>query len=647
MANQSPQNRPNGNNNNDNRNGDRRRFSILTIVIIAVAVTLLFNSLLSNVFSAGEKQVTYDAFLSAVESDAISQVEIQSDRIQFLRRDEMALSKSQRTVYYTGLLPNVDLTSLISTLEDNQVEFSGEIVENSTFTFLFSWVLFPLLMLALLSLLMRFIISRSGGGAGGFGAIGSIGKSKAKVYMEKETGVTFRDVAGQDEAKESLVEIIDFLHNPQKYAAIGAKLPKGALLVGSPGTGKTLLAKAVAGEARVPFFSISGSDFVEMFVGVGASRVRDLFQEASKVAPAIIFIDEIDAIGRSRDSRLGGNDEREQTLNQLLAEIDGFDSSKGVVILAATNRPEILDKALLRAGRFDRRIIVDRPNLEGRYQTLLVHTRNIRLAEDVDLKKIAQATAGAVGADLANLVNEAALRAVRMGRQTVNQEDLLTSFEVVIAGTEKKGTVLTDIEKRIVAYHEVGHALVAALQKHTQPVSKITIVPHTSGALGYTMQMPEEEKYLNSRDELLVELRTMLGGRAAEQTVFGIETTGASNDIERATDLARKMVMQYGMSDRIGLMALTTKGNEYLDGQSYTDCAQTTAAAADEEVRKLLNDSYDQAKKILTENRGLLDEVALYLLQKETITGDELMQYVDADKRLRGSKQETLPEAEP
>ena len=646
MANQSPQNRPNGNNNNDNRNGDRRRFSILTILIIAVAVTLLFNSLLSNVFSAGEKQVTYDAFLSAVETDAISQVEIQSDRIQFLRRDEMALSKSQRTVYYTGLLPNVDLTSLISTLEYNQVEFSGEIVENSTFTFLFSWVLFPLLMLALLSLLMRFIISRSGGGAGGFGAIGSIGKSKAKVYMEKETGVTFRDVAGQDEAKESLVEIIDFLHNPQKYAAIGAKLPKGALLVGSPGTGKTLLAKAVAGEARVPFFSISGSDFVEMFVGVGASRVRDLFQEASKVAPAIIFIDEIDAIGRSRDSRLGGNDEREQTLNQLFAEIDGFDSSKGVVILAATNRPEILDKALLRAGRFDRRIIVDRPNLEGRYQTLLVHTRNIRLAEDVDLKKIAQATAGAVGADLANLVNEAALRAVRMGRQTVNQEDLLTSFEVVIAGTEKKGTVLTDIEKRIVAYHEVGHALVAALQKHTQPVSKITIVPHTSGALGYTMQMPEEEKYLNSRDELLVELRTMLGGRAAEQTVFGIETTGASNDIERATDLARKMVMQYGMSDRIGLMALTTKGNEYLDGQSYTDCAQTTAAAADEEVRKLLNDSYDQAKKILTENRGLLDEVALYLLQKETITGDELMQYVDADKRLRGSKQETLPEAE-
>ena len=633
MANQSPQNRPNGNNNNDNRNGDRRRFSILTILIIAVAVTLLFNSLLSNVFSAGEKQVTYDAFLSAVETDAISQVEIQSDRIQFLRRDEMALSKSQRTVYYTGLLPNVDLTSLIATLEDNQVEFSGEIVENSTFTFLFSWVLFPLLMLALLSLLMRFIISRSGGGAGGFGAIGSIGKSKAKVYMEKETGVTFRDVAGQDEAKESLVEIIDFLHNPQKYAAIGAKLPKGALLVGSPGTGKTLLAKAVAGEARVPFFSISGSDFVEMFVGVGASRVRDLFQEASKVAPAIIFIDEIDAIGRSRDSRLGGNDEREQTLNQLLAEIDGFDSSKGVVILAATNRPEILDKALLRAGRFDRRIIVDRPNLEGRYQTLLVHTRNIRLAEDVDLKKIAQATAGAVGADLANLVNEAALRAVRMGRQTVNQEDLLTSFEVVIAGTEKKGTVLTDIEKRIVAYHEVGHALVAALQKHTQPVSKITIVPHTSGALGYTMQMPEEEKFLSSKEELIVELQTMLGGRAAEQIVFGIATTGASNDIERATELARKMVTQYGMSDKLGLMALSTVSNPYLDGSTMMNCADSTSSAADEEIHKLLMDCYEDAKRLLTEHRALLDEIAMYLLTKETITGDEFMTYVNAENK--------------
>jgi len=451
--------------------------------------------------------------------------------------------------------------------------------------------------------------------------------------MEKETGVTFADVAGQDEAKEQLMEIIDFLHNPQKYAAIGAKLPKGALLVGSPGTGKTLLAKAVAGEAKVPFFSIAGSDFVEMFVGVGASRVRDLFQQAAKMAPAIIFIDEIDAIGKSRDSRLGGNDEREQTLNQLLSEIDGFDSSKGVVILAATNRPEILDKALLRAGRFDRRIIVDRPNLAGRYQTLRVHTRGIKLSEDVDLQKIAQATAGAVGADLANLVNEAALRAVRQGRKAVNQEDLLVSFEVVIAGTEKKGTVLTDMEKRIVSYHEVGHALVAALEKHAQPVSKITIVPHTSGALGYTMQMPEEEKFLSSREELQVELRTLLGGRAAEQVVFGIQTTGAANDIERATDLARKMVTQYGMSDKFGLMALSNVGNQYLDGNTIMNCAESTAAQADSEIKDLLFACYEDAKRLLRENRELLDEVSLYLLQKETITGDELMAYVNADKR--------------
>ena len=639
-------NDPKGKKPQDNKpqNGDdgRQGRRIVFLMVAALIATLLINSVYTSIANAYLSEIPYNEFQEYLDKDEIAELEFQSDRIVILTREESKKPAAQQRMYYTGIIPNYDNSELKAQLDKQGVIYNTEIVEQASpiVTFVVTWLLPVIIMYALFSLLMRSMTKRMGGGIGG------IGESKAKVYMEKSTGVTFADVAGQDEAKESLVEIIDFLHNPQKYAAIGAKLPKGALLVGPPGTGKTLLAKAVAGEASVPFFSISGSDFVEMFVGVGASRVRDLFQEASKVAPAIIFIDEIDAIGRSRDSRLGGNDEREQTLNQLLAEIDGFDSSKGVVILAATNRPEILDKALLRAGRFDRRIIVDRPNLEGRYQTLLVHTRNIRLAEDVDLKKIAQATAGAVGADLANLVNEAALRAVRMGRQTVNQEDLLTSFEVVIAGTEKKGTVLTDIEKRIVAYHEVGHALVAALQKHTQPVSKITIVPHTSGALGYTMQMPEEEKYLNSRDELLVELRTMLGGRAAEQTVFGIETTGASNDIERATDLARKMVMQYGMSDRIGLMALTTKGNEYLDGQSYTDCAQTTAAAADEEVRKLLNDSYDQAKKILAENRGLLDEVALYLLQKETITGDELMQYVDADKRLRGSKQETLPEAE-
>ena len=543
-------------------------------------------------------------------------------------------------IYYTTRLPNVDLTGVVDTMQANGVEFTGVQAEDDTFSFLFSWVIFPILLFLIFSLIMRMVANRAGGG-GGLGGIGNIGKSKAKMYMEKETGVTFRDVAGQDEAKESLVEIIDFLHNPKKYTAIGAKLPKGALLVGSPGTGKTLLAKAVAGEAHVPFFSISGSDFVEMFVGVGASRVRDLFQEASKVAPAIIFIDEIDAIGRSRDSKFGGNDEREQTLNQLLAEIDGFDSSKGVVILAATNRPEVLDKALLRAGRFDRRIVVDRPNLEGRYQTLLVHTRNIRLAEDVDLRKLAQATAGAVGADLANLVNEAALRAVRMGRQAVNQQDLLVSFETVIAGTEKKGTVLTDMEKRIVAYHEVGHALVAALRKHSQPVSKITIVPHTSGALGYTMQMPEEEKYLNSKEELLIQLQTLLGGRAAEQTVFGIQTTGAANDIQRATELARRMVTQFGMSDKVGLMALAATQSEYLDGQAYMDCAQTTAATADDEVRALLNTCYEDAKQLLRDNRSLLDEIALYLLQKETITGDELMAYVNADShRLPASETE-------
>ena len=639
-------NDPNGKKPQDNKpqNGDdgRQGRRIVFLMVAALIATLLINSVYTSIANAYLSEIPYNEFQEYLDKDEIAELEFQSDRIVILTREEAKKPAAQQRMYYTGIIPNYDNSELKAQLDKQGVIYNTEIVEQASpiVTFVVTWLLPVIIMYALFSLLMRSMSKRMGGGIGG------IGESKAKVYMEKSTGVTFADVAGQDEAKESLVEIIDFQHNPQKYAAIGAKLPKGALLVGPPGTGKTLLAKAVAGEASVPFFSISGSDFVEMFVGVGASRVRDLFQQAAKVAPAIIFIDEIDAIGRTRDSKFGGNDEREQTLNQLLAEIDGFDSSKGVVILAATNRPEILDKALLRAGRFDRRIIVDRPNLAGRYQTLRVHTKNIKLAEDVDLHKIAQATAGAVGADLANLVNEAALRAVRLGRKAVNQQDLLTSFELVIAGTEKKGTVLTDTEKRIVSYHEVGHALVAALQKHSQPVSKITIVPHTSGALGYTMQMPEEEKYLNSRDELLVELRTMLGGRAAEQTVFGIETTGASNDIERATDLARKMVMQYGMSDRIGLMALTTKGNEYLDGQSYTDCAQTTAAAADEEVRKLLNDSYDQARKILTENRGLLDEVALYLLQKETITGDELMQYVDADKRLRGSKQETLPEAE-
>lgn len=625
-------------NGDDGRQGRRSIF----LMVAALIATLLINSLYTTIANVYLSEITYNEFQTYLDKDEIAELEFQSDRMVILTRDEAKKPSSQQRLYYTGYIPNVSNDDLKDRLDAQGVEYNTEIVEQASpiVTFVVTWLLPVIIMYALFSLLMRGMTKRMGGGIGG------IGESKAKVYMEKSTGITFADVAGQDEAKESLVEIIDFLHNPQKYAAIGAKLPKGALLVGPPGTGKTLLAKAVAGEASVPFFSISGSDFVEMFVGVGASRVRDLFQQAAKVAPAIIFIDEIDAIGRTRDSKFGGNDEREQTLNQLLAEIDGFDSSKGVVILAATNRPEILDKALLRAGRFDRRIIVDRPNLAGRYQTLRVHTKNIKLAEDVDLHKIAQATAGAVGADLANLVNEAALRAVRMGRKAVNQQDLLTSFELVIAGTEKKGTVLTDTEKRIVSYHEVGHALVAALQKHSQPVSKITIVPHTSGALGYTMQMPEEEKFLSSREELIVELQTMLGGRAAEQVVFGIATTGASNDIERATELARKMVTQYGMSDRLGLMALSTVSNPYLDGSTMMNCADSTSSAADEEIHKLLMDCYADAKKLLVEHRSLLDEIAMYLLSKETITGDEFMAYVNADsKRLTdGSEAEEPPE---
>ena len=632
---------------NKPQNGDdgRQGRRIVFLMVAALIATLLINSLYTTIANAYLSEITYNEFQTYLDKDEIAELEFQSDRMVILTRDEAKKPSSQQRLYYTGYIPNVSNDDLKDRLDAQGVEYNTEIVEQASpiVTFVVTWLLPVIIMYALLSLLMRSLSKKMGGGIGG---IGGIGESKAKVYMEKSTGITFADVAGQDEAKESLVEIIDFLHNPQKYAAIGAKLPKGALLVGPPGTGKTLLAKAVAGEASVPFFSISGSDFVEMFVGVGASRVRDLFQQAAKVAPAIIFIDEIDAIGRTRDSKFGGNDEREQTLNQLLAEIDGFDSSKGVVILAATNRPEILDKALLRAGRFDRRIIVDRPNLAGRYQTLRVHTKNIKLAEDVDLHKIAQATAGAVGADLANLVNEAALRAVRMGRKAVNQQDLLTSFELVIAGTEKKGTVLTDTEKRIVSYHEVGHALVAALQKHSQPVSKITIVPHTSGALGYTMQMPEEEKFLSSKEELIVELQTMLGGRAAEQVVFGIATTGASNDIERATELARKMVTQYGMSDKLGLMALSTVSNPYLDGSTMMNCADSTSSAADEEIHKLLMDCYADAKKLLVEHRSLLDEIAMYLLSKETITGDEFMAYVNADsKRLTdGSEAEEPPE---
>ena len=607
----------------------KRTKSIITMVVVALVFTVVINMVYTVITNAALKPITNTEYNQWLEEGRIKEVEFHADRLQILTYEEAEKDVRSQVIYYTGIINDTE-PDLKAQLDELDVYYDTYIPEEVSpiMSFVMTWV-FPILMFYLLiSLFTRSMTKHMGGGG-----IGGMGQSKAKVYMEKETGVTFADVAGQDEAKESLVEIIDFLHNPQKYTAIGAKLPKGALLVGSPGTGKTLLAKAVAGEAKVPFFSISGSDFVEMFVGVGASRVRDLFQQASKVAPAIVFIDEIDAIGRTRDSRFGGNDEREQTLNQLLAELDGFDSSKGVVILAATNRPEILDKALLRPGRFDRRIEVDRPNLAGRYQTLRVHTKRIKLAEDVDLHKLAQATAGAVGADLANLVNEAALRAVRQGRKAVNQEDLLVSFETVIAGTEKKGTVLTDVEKRMVSYHEVGHALVSALQKHSMPVTKITIVPHTSGALGYTLHMPEEEKFLSTREELLTEIQTLLGGRAAEQIVFGSMTTGAANDIERATELARRMITQYGMSDKFGLMALSTVSNPYLDGSTMMNCAESTAAQADEEIKLLLAHCYDKSCQVLRDNRGLLDEIALFLLQKETITGDEFMTYVNADKQ--------------
>ncbi len=593
-------------------------------IVVALVLVLIFSWVYSMVSDAQYVETTYSEFKAAWESGQLHEAEVHSDRVIYMTKEEAAKDPAQQKACYTGL-PLGDHLALMDQLYADGVTVNERIVEDTS---MIQMILYYAIMFAVFFFFMRMLTKRMGGD----GMMGSFGKSKAKVYMEKQTGVTFRDVAGQDEAKESLQEIIDFLHNPQKYTAIGAKLPKGALLVGSPGTGKTLLAKAVAGEANVPFFSISGSDFVEMFVGMGASRVRDLFQEAAKVAPCIIFIDEIDAVGRSRDNRYGNNSEQEQTLNQLLSEIDGFEPSKGIVCLAATNRPEILDKALLRPGRFDRRIVVDRPNLQGRLDTLKVHTRKIKLSEDVDLRKIAQATAGAVGADLANLVNEAALRAVRQGRQAVNQEDLLISFETVIAGSEKKNTVLTDTEKRLVAYHEVGHALVAALDKRSVPVSKITIVPHTDGALGYTLYLPEEEKFLSSKEELMVDLRSVLGGRAAEDVVFHTMTTGAANDLQKATATARNMVALYGMSEELGLMAPASVSNQYLDGQSYLDCSQETSAQVDAAVKKILNSCYGDACRILTENRALLDEISEFLLVKETITGEEFMAFVNADK---------------
>ena len=616
--------------------------SIWTALIITLALVLLISWVYNSISGSQYTETSVSEFLEAINDNNLAEVDFRYDRVVYLTKDEAAKPASMQKACYTGLPSGGDYLVLAQRLESMGVKVTRQITEDNSMIMM---VLYYAITFAILFVFMRMITKRMSGE----GMMGGFGKSKAKMYMEKETGVTFKDVAGQDEAKESLAEIIDFLHNPQKYTEIGAKLPKGALLVGSPGTGKTLLAKAVAGEAGVPFFSISGSDFVEMFVGMGASRVRDLFQQAAKVAPCIIFIDEIDAVGRSRDNRYSNNSEQEQTLNQLLNEIDGFEPSKGIVCLAATNRPEILDKALLRPGRFDRRIIVDRPNLQGRLDTLKVHTRKIKLSDDVDLKKIAQATAGAVGADLANLVNEAALRAVRHGRQLVTQEDLMASFETVIAGTEKKHTVMTDTEKRLVSYHEVGHALVAALEKHSQPVSKITIVPHTSGALGYTMQMPEEEKFLNTLDELKTELRTLVGGRAAEQVAFGVQTTGAANDLQRATALARNMVSQYGMGKKLGLMTTAAVEHEYLDGQAYMDCAQSTAAVVDQEVKQLLDESYADALNLLKEHRALLDEVAEFLLMKETITGEELMSFVNAAQKpaIQEPSAEEAPTEEP
>jgi len=614
MENKPTDPKPNG------KSGENKKpRNIWVTLIITVAIVLMISWVYNAVVKSQYTETSYSDFLNAVANGELKEVEFHFDRVYYLTHEEAAKPANQQKACFTGL-PSGNVMALAEQLNAAGVQVSQVIVEdNSTIVMILMYVV----MFALIFGVMRMLMKRMSGD----GMMGGFGKSKAKVYMEKQTGVTFRDVAGQDEAKESLQEIIDFLHNPKKYTDVGAKLPKGALLVGSPGTGKTLLAKAVAGEADVPFFAISGSDFDDSFVGVGASRVRDLFQQAAKVAPCIIFIDEIDAVGRTRDSRYNYN---EQTLNQLLGEIDGFDSTKGIVCLAATNRPEILDKALLRPGRFDRRIIVDRPNLQGRLDTLKVHTRKIKLAEDVDLKKIAHATAGAVGADLANLVNEAALRAVRHNRMTVNQEDLLVSFETVIAGTEKKNTVLSDTEKRLTAYHEVGHALVSALEKERDPVTKITIVPHTTGALGYTMYTPEEEKFLSTKRELLARLRSMLGGRAAEEVVFNEQTTGAHNDIQQATALARNMVAQYGMSEEFGLMSTASVQHEYLDTPAFSDCAPNTAALVDQEVKRLLTEAHAAAKQLLTDHRELLDEVSEYLLSKETITGEELMSFVKA-----------------
>ncbi len=637
----------------DNNNQNRKRPSGQNIGVLALilVITLIAVTVMNNMVRKNQTQeLGYEEFVEYLKEGEIDTAKISGNRI-YLTPKTSSTKLSRFIQYYTVRIPDSELAERL--LDSNGVHVVAEDTSTSAsiLNFLMGWVLPSALMIGLLYMMY----SRMGGG----GMMG-VGKSNAKVYVQKETGVTFADVAGEDEAKESLVEIVDFLHNPQKYTKIGAKLPKGALLVGPPGTGKTLLAKAVAGEAHVPFYSLSGSDFVEMFVGVGASRVRDLFKQAQQSAPCIIFIDEIDAIGRSRDSRFGGNDEREQTLNQLLSEMDGFDSSKGLLVLGATNRPEILDPALLRPGRFDRRVIVDKPDLKGRVSILKVHSKDVRLDETVDFEEIALATSGAVGADLANMMNEAAINAVKNGRQAVSQKDLFEAVELVLVGKEKKDRILSKEERRIVSYHEVGHALVTALQKDAEPVQKITIVPRTMGALGYVMQVPEEEKFLNTKKELKAMLVVSLAGRAAEEIVFDTVTTGAANDIEQATRVARAMVTQYGMSDKFGLMGLETQENQYLTGRTVMNCGDATAAEIDTEVMKMLKEAYAEAKHLLSENRDVMDKIAAFLIEKETITGKEFMKIFrevkgipepeegqkDDHSRMGGESAETVEPAE-
>lgn len=618
MDNQEPNKQ--SNNNRNNKNGQ----VIMTFIMVSLFALFIMSIVSNKVGQQFNQEISYTEFLEKVEAGEVESIKYTGTQINIVQKAKK--DASHKPTFYTGMVSD---EALIPLLKEHDVEIFGYIPDNTS-TWIYNILSF-VIPLALVWILLAFLMRRMGGGGGMMG----VGKSTAKVYVEKSTGVTFKDVAGQDEAKESLQEVVDFLHNPRKYLDIGAKLPKGALLVGPPGTGKTLLAKAVAGEAKVPFFSLAGSDFVEMFVGVGASRVRDLFKEAQKQAPCIIFIDEIDAIGKSRDSRYGGgNDEREQTLNQLLAEMDGFDTSKGLLILAATNRPEVLDKALLRPGRFDRRIIVDRPDQKGRLETLKVHAKDVMMDETVDLEALALATAGLVGSDLANMINEAAIIAVKGGRKFVNQSDLFEAFELVaVGGKEKKDRVMSDKEKRIVSYHEVGHAMATALQKNTEPVQKITIVPRTMGALGYTLQTPEEEKFLDTKEELLAKITTFMAGRAAEEIVFHSVTSGAANDIEQATNIAKSMITRFGMSEKFGMMSLVTVESQYLDGRAAMNCAEKTAAQVDKEVLKVINSCYAKAVQLLTENREVLDQISDYLYLHETITGKEFMKIF---RRLKG-----------